>query len=435
MATELRRQTSLVEHRVTRPVQRSARIGLLGCGTVGSQVAKELLRADNPRKRLERIAVAHLDKQRPVPIPADRLISDALSIVKDPEIDIVIELIGGLELPAALIRQALVEGKSVVTANKEVVALHGAELSALAYEHGVAFFFEGAVGGAVPMVSAVTESLAGDRIRGFAGVLNGTTNYILSSVAAGELSVADAIRQAQDKGFAESDPKDDLSGADAARKAAILASLAFGVKVHPADVFTRGIEDLSSDDVWAARRLGFDTKLLVTAEVYSGFLQVGVEPRAVPLSHPLAQVDGSTNTLVITSDLAGRLVFTGPGAGGRETASAVLGDLRRAVLGHPSPRYQTSLDAPRVSSRKDDPARFVVRCISTTPDPLGHIEGALFSHGIGVEHRETQDHGLPETVIVTGIGERRCISKALATLDASGVQCVSLLKVLDESSR
>ena len=437
MATDLRqRNRTRIDARPLRP-SATLKVGLLGCGTVGSEVARALSGERWTRSlSLVQVAVADPTKRRPVNLDPPLLTTDAVSIVKDPEVDLVIELIGGIELPSILIRQALVEGKSVITANKEVVAHHGQEFAALAGERGVGFYFEGAVGGGVPMVAAITDALVGDRVLRFSGVLNGTTNYVLTTVSKTGVSTADAIHAAQEKGYAESDPSDDLDGSDAARKAAILASLAFGTSVSPRDVFKQGIEELSLEDVAAAGRVGFETKLIVTAQEYSGFLNVGVEPQAIPASEPLGRVDGSTNTLIVDCELAGRLVFTGPGAGGRETASAVLGDVRRALSESPGPQFSKNDGAPRVLSRKDVPGRFVVRCVSTDNNVAGRIQGCLFSIGVGTEDVHISEIGsIKEVVVVTGIGERGCIQRALKGLEREGIHCMSLLKIFDDSPR
>lgn len=414
------------------PKPRTLRVGLLGCGVVGSEVARSLLQGDafGDVTPLNRVAVAHPEKQRLVDLPRGIVSDDALSIVKDPDIDIVVELIGGEVLPASLIRQALVEGKTVVTANKEVVAGYGAEFAALSREHGAGFYFEGAVGGAVPMVAAVSEALAGDGLRGFHGILNGTTNFILTQVSEGKGTVEEAVSLAQSLGYAEADPGADLSGADAVRKAAILASIAFKTAVSPQHVFARGIEGLSTEDVVGARRLGFELKLLASASVYGDHLDVAVEPCAISRGHPLAAVSGSTNRLVLDCELSGRLVFEGAGAGGRETAAAVLSDLRRAAVGAPAPDLVSELGAPKVAAPRDHPARFVARCLTSDPGAGEIIAGCLFGFGFGVEQLDRSNPG--EVALLTSIGERGCIQRALGTLEERGIACLSLIKVFDD---
>jgi homoserine dehydrogenase len=348
-------------------------------------------------------------------------------------VDIVVELIGGFDLPSELIRAALDNGKSVVTANKEVVAEHGPEFVALAEERGASFHFEGAVGGAVPMVAAVGSALAADRILGFSAILNGTTNYILSSVTAGA-SIQDAIQSATEAGYAETDPGDDLSGADAARKTAILASLAFGSAVSPKDVFTRGIDCLCTEDIQVAHRVGFVIKLLARAQEYSGFIHTRVEPCAVPAEHDFAKIVGSSNALSIEAELAGILSLVGAGAGGPETASAVLSDIERIILGSRGPAFGRDGSGSRVVRRSDDPGRFLLRCLAADGSAAGEVQGCLFSHGVGVESVRVLETGATTTIsLITGLGERDCIEKALTKLEPHGILCMSALRIWDEA--
>lgn len=413
---------------------RLIRIGLLGCGTVGSEVARRLL-AGSPvaddresTRGLARVAVAHPAKERNVRLPPEIVTGDAFSIVKDPDIDVVVELIGGLAFPYGLLRQAFAEGKSVVTANKEVVAEHGEELAALAADCGVGFFFEGAVGGAVPLVSAVTEAFAGDRILGFVGVLNGTSNFVLSSVLRDGIEPDRAVGLARERGYAEQDATEDLNGQDAARKAAILASLAFGTRVVPDDVFVRGIEELSGEDVQAAHRLGYVTKMVVRADEYAGVVRVSVEPEAVPVADPLAAVDGSSNFLAIRSELAGTLTFTGAGAGGPETASAVLGDIERARWQRHAPRRIGSRK--RVLRRAEQPGPFLIRCLGPDRGLEAALRGHLFTHGIAVDRVDVSASARHvELSVVSDFGDRRCIEKALQPLERDGLVCQSVLKI------
>lgn len=408
------------------------RVGLLGCGAVGTEVARELLgpRSDVGGCSLAGVAVAHLDKKRKVELPSAILTGDAFSLVKDPTIDVIVELIGGLELPHALLRQALVEGKSVVTANKEVVALHGQELLDLADERKVGFHFEGSVGGAIPAVRTVAEYLSGDRIESLVGILNGTSNFVLTQVSSNGLSPEAATELAKTKGYAEQDPSEDINGTDAARKAAILGWLAFGRHIDPKDVFVRGIESLSADDVHAARRLGFITKLVVRVAESSGFVRASVEPEAIPGSDALASVDGSQNQIVIRTNLAGDLSLGGPGAGGPETASAVLGDIQRARRRAPSVRPRRREKIPRVLSRSEPPGRYLVRCRVTNIDIEDRIRGCLFGHGIGIDRVER--FGVKDTkeiVMLTEHTDRGCIGRALKPLEDSGVVSHSVLKI------
>ena len=248
-------------------------------------------------------------------------------MVGDPDVDIVIEVIGGIEPARTLIVEALMGGKPVVTANKELIATHGRELFETAEGAGVDILFEASVGGGIPLIRPLRESLAGDRIRRVMGIVNGTTNYILTSMTDAGASFADALADAQALGFAETDPTADVEGFDAAAKAAIIASIAFGARVVAGDVYREGITEITLDDIASARDLGYVVKLLAVAEEFDGEVAVRVHPAMVPVRHPLASVRDSFNAVFIEGDAVGELMLYGRGAGGMPTASAVLGDL------------------------------------------------------------------------------------------------------------
>ncbi|MGH2755286.1 MAG: homoserine dehydrogenase [Actinomycetota bacterium] len=395
--------------------ERPLNIGLLGCGAVGSEVARELLAREgawDPLFRLAKVAVLHPDKERSVTLPKGVLTTGSLGIVKDPTIDIVIELIGGVEPALGLIRQAIAEGKSVVTANKELIAQRGSQLLDVARRCGVELRFEAAVGGAVPIVRTVTEALAGDRLRSFLGIFNGTSNLILDLLAEG-LTMEEAVTRAQGMGCAESDPSDDLSGRDAARKVAILASLGFDVPFRYDAVFTRGIEGLTHADLAVARELGFTIRLVGSAERTARGIELRVEPTAVPLEHPLASVRGTENLVSLDCDLAGRLSLAGPGAGGRQTAGAVLGDLVTLASGGSwAPALFSNSE--RVLEPKDMPRPFLVR-ISGGDE--GAIRGACFGFGIEVRTatRVSLD-GRRYLGFTTGTADESCVRRALASV-------------------
>jgi homoserine dehydrogenase len=274
-----------------------------------------------------RVAVADLTKDRGLPLPAKCFTDDPGAVVDDPDIDIVVEVIGGIEPARRLIVDALMGGKPVVTANKELVATHGRELFETAEGAGVDILFEASVGGGIPLIRPLRESLAGDRIRRVMGIVNGTTNYILTSMTELGTSFADALAEAQRLGFAETDPTADVDGFDAAAKAAIIASIAFGARVVVGDVYREGITGITADDIASARDLGYVVKLLAIAEDNDSEIAVRVHPAMVPEHHPLASVREAFNAVFIEADAVGELMLYGRGAGGMPTASAVLGDL------------------------------------------------------------------------------------------------------------
>lgn len=310
------------------------RVGILGCGHVGGALVRLIhdhadvieARAGVPLE-VARVAVHDLTKERDLPLPTRCYTDDAGAVVDDPDVDIVVEVIGGIEPARRLIVDALMGGKPVVTANKELIATHGRELFETAEGAGVDILFEASVGGGIPLIRPLRESLAGDRIRRVMGIVNGTTNYILTGMTELGTSFADALAEAQRLGFAETDPTADVEGFDAAAKAAIIASIAFGARVVASDVYREGITGITGDDIASARDLGYVVKLLAIAEDFDGEIAVRVHPAMVPEHHPLASVRDAFNAVFIEGDAVGELMLYGRGAGGMPTASAVLGDL------------------------------------------------------------------------------------------------------------
>lgn len=315
-------------------MEERVRVGILGCGHVGSALVRLIhdhadvieARAGVPLE-VARVAVHDLTKDRDLPLPSRCFTDDAAAVVDDPDVDIVVEVIGGIEPARRLIVDALMGGKPVVTANKELVATHGRELFETAEGAGVDILFEASVGGGIPLIRPLRESLAGDRIRRVMGIVNGTTNYILTGMTDLGASFADALAEAQRLGFAETDPTADVEGFDAAAKAAIIASIAFGARVVAGDVYREGITSITADDIASARDLGYVVKLLAIAEDFDGEIAVRVHPAMVPEHHPLASVRDAFNAVFIEGDAVGELMLYGRGAGGMPTASAVLGDL------------------------------------------------------------------------------------------------------------
>ncbi len=316
------------------------RVAVLGCGTVGTEVVRQLIEqpdelADRSGAHLTLGAVIVRDVTRPRDpvVPVELIGTDAIKAVDDA--DIVIEVMGGIEPARELILRALGQGTSVITANKALLATHGPELYAEADRAGVDLCFEAAVAGAVPVVRGVRESLAGDTIDRILGIVNGTTNYILDQMSSTELDFSEALAQAQALGYAEADPSADVDGLDAAAKAAILASLAFHSRVRLDQVQVTGIRDITAADIAAAKESGHVLKLLAVIEQHRDEnvrgLAVRVHPALVPDDHPLANVHGAYNAVFVEARAAGTLMFYGAGAGGAPTASAILGDVVSAA--------------------------------------------------------------------------------------------------------
>ncbi|MGI8953194.1 MAG: homoserine dehydrogenase [Nocardioidaceae bacterium] len=352
-------------------------VALLGCGVVGTKVARlltrdadELNRRVGAELRLIGIGVRRLDRERDVDVDPALFTTDAAALAARDDVDLVIEVIGGIEPARELILTALEHGASVVTANKALLAEDGATLFEAATKADRDIFFEAAVAGAIPIITPLRDSLAGDRVQRVIGIVNGTTNYILDAMTTTGAGFAEALEEAQQLGYAEADPTADIEGFDAAAKAAILASLAFHTRVMIGDVHREGISEVSAADVHSARQMGCVVKLLAICECHESdrgpTVSARVHPAMIPLDHPLASVRGAYNAVFVESESAGSLMFYGPGAGGAPTASAVLGDLvavarNRAIgvagrgesthaqcevldMGHTRTRYHIAID-------------------------------------------------------------------------------------------
>ena len=318
-------------------------------------------------------------------------------MVGDPDVDIVVEVIGGVEPARSFIVEALMAGKPVVTANKELLATHGRELFETAQGAGVDLLFEASVGGGIPLMRPLRESLAGDRIRRVMGIVNGTTNYILSRMSDGGESFDAALADAQALGFAEPDPTADVEGYDAAAKAAIMATIAFGARVVAADVYREGITGITPDDIASACDLGYVVKLLAIAEEIDGEVAVRVHPTMVPELHPLASVRDSFNAVFIEGDAVGELMLYGRGAGGAPTASAVLGDLvdaaKNLVEGRKGATIGTLARKP-IRAIGDIASQFYLLTeVADRPGVLGAIATTFGAHGVSIRSMQQTRSG------------------------------------------
>ncbi|MFQ3315471.1 MAG: homoserine dehydrogenase [Candidatus Poriferisodalaceae bacterium] len=312
----------------------TVRIGVLGCGTVGSSFISILRKeAEQISNRtgisLEIIGVAVKNRKlaRPVEIDSEILTSDAAALVADPMVDVIVETIGGLNPARQLVLDALRNGKPVITANKELVATYGKELFDAAAEGNVDLMFEAAVAGAVPLIRVLNESLIGERITRVMGIVNGTTNFILTKMTEDGANYSDVLAEAQALGFAEADPTADVDGHDAGAKAAIIAMMAFGVNAAVSDVYREGISNISADDIAAAKQMGHVIKLLAVVERDGEKIGIRVHPAMIPNTHPLASVRDSFNAVFVEGEAVDEVMLYGRGAGGKPTASAMLGDL------------------------------------------------------------------------------------------------------------
>ena len=371
-------------------------VGLIGFGTIGAGVVEifntnhDLIREKTGKDlKLKRVVDLDIETDRGVEIDPEILSTDADDILNDPEIDIVIELIGGYEPARSFILRALENGKHVVTANKALLARHWDEIMAAARENGVRIAFEASVGGGIPVLRALNESLAANRIKSIYGIINGTANYILTRMASEGMEFDDALREAQRLGYAERDPTFDIEGHDTAQKLIILALLGFGVYVPEEDLHVEGISKIRRDDIeYANNELGCSVKLLATASLDDGELEMGVMPFLVPHEHLLSSVNGVFNGIYITGDFTGPVMFYGKGAGRRATASAVVADCMDIALNPESP-LQPGPGVRMVESIREfreTRSRYYIRLDAVDrPGVLHEIAGAFSRHEISIE--------------------------------------------------
>ncbi|MGX7679381.1 homoserine dehydrogenase [Jatrophihabitans sp. DSM 45814] len=407
---------NVVADQVDVPARKPLKVALLGCGVVGSAVARLLTeQADDLAARvgvpLELAGIAVRRPNRHSDVPAELLTTDAEALVMREDIDLVVEVIGGIEPARSLLLAALKSGKSVVSANKALLAEDGATLHAAATANGVDLYYEAAVAGAIPLLRPLRESLAGDRITRVIGIVNGTTNFILSRMSSTGAGFAEALAEATALGYAEADPTADVDGFDAAAKAAILAGLAFHTRVTASDVYREGISAVTAADVASAAAIGCTVKLLAicersgsSADDGGGSVSVRVHPAMIPLSHPLAAVGDAFNAVFVEAEAAGSLMFYGRGAGGEPTASAVLGDLvavaRNRVsgsrgagmsayadlaiqpIGEVSTRYHVSLD------------------VADKPGVLASVAQAFADNGVSIQTVRQEGRGDAATLVL-----------------------------------
>jgi homoserine dehydrogenase len=425
------------------------KVALLGAGVVGSEVARLLSeQADDLAARvgapLELVGVGVRDTTSARGAWIDRrLVTDDLpDLVSGRGADIVVEVMGGIEPARTLILAAFASGASVVTANKALLAQHGAELHQACDAAGVDLYFEASVAGAIPLLRPLRESLAGDRVQRVLGIVNGTTNYILTRMDEMGASYEDALAEAQELGYAEKpDPSADVDGYDAAAKAAIIASLAFHSRVTLDDVFCEGISSLTSADIKAARESGHVVKLLAVAERATGGkgITVRVHPAMVPLHHPLAAVREAYNAVFVESDAAGRLMFYGPGAGGAPTASAVVGDIvavaRNRISGGHGPRESAYAALPVLPVDDSMTRYYLALDLTDKAGVLAGVAAAFAEHDVSIETMRQDGHGEDATLqIVTHEAREQDLADTCSTLRGLGSvrQITSVMRVVGE---
>jgi homoserine dehydrogenase len=407
---------------------KTLKVGMLGCGNVGSQIARLLVAnktdlASRSGAQLELVKVAVKDiKTKRAGIATSLLTDDPYSVVNDPEIDLIIEVIGGISPAKELILAAFKNGKSVVTANKALLAKEGAALYQAAGEANVDLYYEAAVAGAIPILRPLRESLVGDHVTRIMGIVNGTTNYILTKMDESGTAFSDALKQAQELGFAEADPTADVEGIDASDKAAILAGLAFHSRVTDKDVYREGITKITATDVKVAKAMDMVIKLLAITELTAlGEISVRVHPALISRTHPLASVRESFNAVFVEAQSAGQMMFYGKGAGGEPTASAVLGDLvaiaRHKVLGGIGPK-ESDYASLKIAPMGQTQTRYLIRLnVSDKPGVLEAVAHVFASHSVSIQTvRQTGADEKAELIIMTHTSNESALSATVKEL-------------------
>ncbi len=430
-------------------------IGVLGCGNVGaaliqlvSSSADEIEGRTGLRLEVTRVAVRSLSKERDVELPAKVFTTDASEVVNDPAVDLVVEVIGGIEPARQLVLDALAAGKPVVTANKELIANHGTELFAASDDAGVDLLFEAAVAGGVPFIRPLRESLVGEDVSRVMGIVNGTTNYILTKMTEEGWTYAEALAEAQSLGYAERDPTADVEGFDAGAKAAIIATIAFGKKVVAGDVSHEGIADISATDIAFANRLGYQIKLLGIAEQFEDeSIAVRVHPAMVPDQHPLASVRDSFNAIFLEGEAVGELMFFGRGAGGFPTASAVLGDTVDAAANLAKATHASlgTFAKAKIRTIDDLHYRYYLNLeVSDRPGVLAAVANLFGKHAVSIHSMEqdslvsdesssARDAGLARLIFITHEAKESDVRATLHELrDLEAVNSIgSVLRVIE----
>ncbi len=418
------------------------RVGIIGVGTVGQSVAKilkenaDIISARAGVKIVPIIgAVKNLTKKRDVDI---KLTDNPLDVVDNPEVDIVVELMGGVEEPYELVKKALKNGKSVVTANKALLAYHRYELQEIA--GNLPLFYEASVAGGIPIIGALRNGLSANHIESIVGILNGTCNYMLTKMIQEGIEYDEVLKEAQALGYAEADPTFDVGGFDAAHKLLILASIAYGIDAKPEDILIEGIENITSSDVEFAREFGYEIKLLGIAKKVNGGVEIRVHPSMIKVSHPIAKVDGVMNAVSVIGDRVGQTMFYGPGAGGDATASAVIADIIEIARGNKGPMlgYKRGLESGLKLVDSDDiESKYYLKLkVLDKPGVLAAVTSVLSECGISISSVLQKDSRIQNRVrllLTTHKCKEADIKKAiekLKTLEAVGDN-VSMMRIVE----
>lgn len=418
------------------------KVGLIGFGTVGTGVVKILQKNSRliekrlgARIRIKRIADIDINRDRGIKLKPGLLTPDAGDIIEDPEIDIVIELIGGIEPAKSIILKAIRRKKHIVTANKALLALHGDEIFNEANRFGVDVNFEASVGGGIPIIRSIKEGLVANRIHSIFGILNGTSNYILSKMTDEGKAFREVLKEAQEKGYAEADPTYDVEGIDAAHKLSILIRLAFGTPIDFREIFIRGISEITPLDIQFSREFGYKIKLLAIAKIDRGKLEARVHPTMIPEGHMLSTVDGVFNAIYVRGDAIGPILFYGQGAGQMPTGSAVVSDiveLSRNILVRTSGRrvpllsyHEPSIERIPLKKMQEIVMPFYIRFSAIDkPGVLSKISGILGKHDISIAsviQKGRKVNGAVPIVMMTHEAREENIYRAIKEIDRLGV--------------
>ncbi len=421
-------------------------VGLLGCGTVGSGVYKILTDNQTSIKNkagakieVKKVAVKDLSEELAVEVAEEKLTTDANEVLTDDEIDVVVEVIGGVNPAKEFVLTAIENAKSVVTANKELMSKEGHEILMLAEDKGVDVFFEASVGGGIPIIAPLKENLAGNKLNKIMGIVNGTTNYILTKMEQEGSEFDDVLEKAQELGYAEADPTSDVEGYDAAYKLAILASIAFESQVEVDDIHIEGIRKITKDDIKYANELGYKIKLLAIGKD-NGRIEVRVHPTLIPNNHPLANVNDVFNAIFVEGDAIDEVMFYGPGAGQMPTGSAVVGDIiaaSRNILQESQTRIPcTCFTDKEVKSESEVECSFYLRLeVMDQPGVLGQITGLLGGHNVSIASVIQKEHTkdlVPLVLVTHNVKEGNLISALEEIENLDGVNNIGNLIRVEE---
>jgi len=415
---------------------KAIKVGLLGLGTVGTGVVRiveghqeDLQRQVGSPIIIEKVLVKNISKARSISIDSSKLTEDPWEVVRHPEIDVIIEVMGGIAGTKEYIFEALSLGKHIVTANKDLMALHGAEILSKAKENGCDVLYEASVAGGIPILRTLVEGFSSDRITKIMGIVNGTTNYILTKMSQEGAAYSDVLKEAQELGYAEADPTSDVEGLDAARKMTILATLGFHTNVELQDVSVKGISSVSKEDILYAKRLGYEVKLLGIAERQDDLISVGVEPTMVKHSHPIASVNGVFNAVYVHGEAVGETMFYGAGAGELPTATSIVADLVAVVknlkLGVNGKQSALVYNEKKLKTDEQISSKyFLLLHVADRAGVLAKITQVFADHEVSLQsvlQQPTELSSDAEITVITHDANKAAIHKVIAEFDALNV--------------